>query len=60
MCDEWEDLSWDLYAECVRWCDAGGADTVDKLARRILSKEDYDEKWNRRCDEIHRRLEGKS
>ena len=56
VCDEWEDLDWTAYDECLSWCCAEGADTVEKLAGRIVSREEYDEKWNRRCDEMHKRL----
>ena len=59
VCDEWEELSWEAYDECIRWCDEEGADTVEKLAKRIVSKEEYQILWNERCDKLHQELEEK-
>ncbi|MDO5326144.1 MAG: A/G-specific adenine glycosylase [Clostridia bacterium] len=59
VCDEWEELSWEAYDESIRWCDAEGADTIEKLAKRIVSPEEYQILWNDRCDQLHRELEEK-
>jgi len=56
VCDEWEELDWAAYDICVSWCRQEGADTVAKLARRVLSPEEYQEKWNDRCDRMHKEL----
>ena len=59
VCDEWEDLDWEAYDACVRWCDEEGADTVEKLAARVVAPEQYQTLWNDRCDRLHRELEEK-
>ena len=56
VCDEWEELDWAAYDICVSWCQQEGADTVAKLARRILPPAEYQEKWNARCDRMHKEL----
>ena len=60
VCDEWEELDWTAYDICVRWCDEEGADTVEKLAARILTPGEYQARWNARCDAMHRELGWKS
>ena len=59
VCDEWEELNWTLYDACIRWCDEEGADTVAKLANRIVSRDEYQKLWNDRCDKLHQELEEK-
>jgi len=54
----WEDeeLDWDEYEICVQWCKEEGIRTIADLKSRVVSREDYEKLWYRRCDELHRNL----
>ena len=54
--DETDDLDWQAYGICLQWCRDEGVDTIEKLSRRIVSKEDYDVLWHQRCDRMHQEL----
>ena len=54
--DEDEELDWAAYDICLAWCDQEGADTVEKLAGRVIAPADYDRLWNQRCDQMHQEL----
>jgi hypothetical protein len=51
---ETDDLDWELYDECVRWCREEGIRSVPDLASRIVSADDYQRLWHDRCDTLHR------
>jgi 8-oxo-dGTP pyrophosphatase MutT (NUDIX family) len=40
------------YAECVRWCDEAGLKCAADLTGRIISHEDYETLWHKRCDDM--------
>ena len=50
---EWEteELGWDEYRDCVRWCDEEGINTVVDLENRIINNDDYQILWLKRCAE---------
>ena len=50
-----DDLSWDMYRECVKECKKQGILSPINLLKRIVSKE-YDIKWNKWCDEMQARV----
>ena len=52
-----DSLSMQAYAECVRWCDEAGINSALDLTGRIISSDDYAILWDRRCDDLHTRLE---
>ncbi|MBR1586030.1 MAG: A/G-specific adenine glycosylase [Clostridia bacterium] len=56
VCDEKDELDWQAYRICLQWCDAEGADTIEKLAGRVVSPADYARLWDQRCDEMHKEL----
>ena len=56
VCDEMDELSWDEYEECVRWCDEEGAATVEALSQRILPADDYARLWDERCDRMQKEI----
>ncbi|MBQ9265076.1 MAG: A/G-specific adenine glycosylase [Clostridia bacterium] len=56
VCDETDELDWQAYRVCLRWCDEEGVDTIEKLARRVIGPADYAVLWNQRCDEMHKEL----
>ena len=57
--DETDALDWEAYQICLRWCDEEGADTIENLARRVISPQEYDRLWNSRCDQMQQELEKK-
>lgn len=48
-----DDLDWQAYRICVRWCKAEGIRRVGDLATRIVSAEDYQRLWLDRCRALH-------
>ena len=57
----WEDeeLDWEEYEICVRWCMQEGIHTISDLRNRIVSNEDYQVLWLDRCGKMHSDLEEK-
>jgi len=55
----WEDeeLDWDEYEVCVRWCKEEGIHTISDLRNRVVSPEDYEVLWLDRCMRMHQDLE---
>ncbi|MDR2571782.1 MAG: hypothetical protein LBD23_16010 [Oscillospiraceae bacterium] len=41
-----------VYGTCVSWCDEEGINSVRDLTERIISHEDYETLWYKRCREI--------
>lgn len=54
----WEDeeLDWDEYEVCVKWCEAGGIRTIADLKNRIVSQEEYEVLWLKRCEKMQQEL----
>jgi hypothetical protein len=54
----WEDeeLDWDAYEICVRWCKKDGIHTIADLKDRVVSQKDYEILWYRRCEEMQQDL----
>lgn len=54
----WEDeeLDWDAYEICLRWCKEDGIHTVADLKNRVVSQKDYETLWYARCEEMQRGL----
>ena len=52
-----EDLDWDAYEICVEWCKKEGIHTIANLKDRIVSQEEYEILWLRRCEIMHKDLE---
>lgn len=50
---ETDDLDWEAYEECVRWCREEGIRSVLDLTGRIVSAADYQRLWHDRCDALH-------
>jgi len=57
----WEDeeLDWDEYEVCVRWCKEEGIQTITDLKNRVVSPKDYQVLWLDRCERIQKDLEEK-
>jgi hypothetical protein len=46
---EYEELDWEAYEICVKWCKDAGIRTIAGLKNRVVSKEDYGVLWLDRC-----------
>jgi len=57
----WEDeeLDWDAYGICVRWCKKEGIRTIADLKTRVVPHTDYEILWYRRCEKMQQDLEAK-
>ena len=53
-----DELNWDMYRECVRECKKLGITSPSNLLTRIISKDEYDIKWNKWCDEMQKTILG--
>ncbi|MBY9002398.1 MAG: hypothetical protein KGD73_00350 [Candidatus Lokiarchaeota archaeon] len=55
---EWEDedLDWELYRICVKWCEEEGIFNISDLKDRIIDNEEYEELWLNRCKNMHERV----
>ena len=47
-----DDLDWDMYRRCVEECRNRGVCSPEDLLSRIITEEEYAEKWDRWCDEM--------
>ena len=56
---ETDELDWEAYEICVRWCDEAGIRSIADLADRVVAAEDYEELWYERCRAMHRELQSK-
>jgi hypothetical protein len=54
----WEDeeLDWDAYEICVRWCKEDGIHTIADLKNKVVSQKDYETLWYARCEEMEQDL----
>jgi len=54
----WEDeeLDWDAYDICVRWCKEEGIHTIVDLKNRVVPQKDYEILWYARCEEMQQNL----
>ena len=57
--NEDEELDWDEYEVCVRWCNEEGIHAISDLKNRIVSNKDYQVLWLDRCKKMQRDLEAK-
>jgi hypothetical protein len=57
----WEDeeLDWDAYEICIKWCKKEGIRAIADLKDRVVSQKDYERLWYRRCEEMQKNLENK-
>ncbi len=57
--DEDEELDWDEYEVCVRWCKEEGIHAISDLKNRVISPKDYQVLWLDRCGRMQREMEEK-
>jgi hypothetical protein len=57
----WEDeeLDWDEYKICVKWCKDEGIHTIADLKNRIIPQENYEVLWLKRCEKMQKELAAK-
>ena len=57
----WEDeeLDWEEYEICVRWCLEEKIHTTADLKNRIISHQQYKKLWYERCAKMQKELEAK-
>jgi len=57
----WEDeeLDWDEYKICVKWCKDEGIRTIADLKNRIIPQENYEVLWLKRCEKMQEELAAK-
>ena len=53
-----DELNWDMYRECVKECKKLGITSPSNLLARIISKDEYEIKWNKWCDEMQKTILG--
>jgi hypothetical protein len=51
-----DELDWEAYAICVRWCEEAGVRSVADLAGRVVDAAAYQRLWLDRCAAMHRAL----
>jgi hydrogenase maturation protease HycI len=56
---EEEELYWEAYETCVRWCLDEGIYTIADLKNRVISHEEYNKLWYGRCAKMQRAPETK-
>ncbi len=54
-----DELDWEAYAICVRWCREADIRTIADLKGRVISREEYERLWIRRCQQMQQALERK-
>jgi len=54
----WEDeeLDWELYKICIKWCKDAGIYSITDLSDRVVDQKDYEILWYKRCDDLHKKL----
>lgn len=52
-----DELSWDMYRACVAACREQGIESPRDLMTRIISEEEYREKWDKWCDRMQAEVE---
>jgi hypothetical protein len=57
--DEDEELDWDEYEVCVRWCKEEGIHAISDLKNRVISPKNYQVLWLDRCGRMQREMEEK-
>ncbi|MFX0003380.1 MAG: hypothetical protein ACFE9C_08820 [Candidatus Hodarchaeota archaeon] len=54
----WEDeeLDWEMYEICIKWCKDAGIYSIADLGDKIIEQKDYEILWYKRCDDLHKKL----
>lgn len=54
---EYEELDWEMYEICMKWCMDEGIHYIVDLCKRIVPHEEYKRLWYKRCDDLHSSLQ---
>ena len=54
-----DELDWEAYSICVKWCKEEGIYTIGDLRDRVISSEEYEVRWLKRCKAMHQDLAAK-
>ena len=52
LCRDEDELDWEMYRRCVQECRKQGIFSPADLLGRIVSEEEYEEKWDKWCDRM--------
>lgn len=54
----WEDeeLDWELYQICIKWCNNEGIYSIADLNDFVIDQKNYELLWYRRCENLHKEL----
>jgi hypothetical protein len=55
-----DELDWEAYEICLQWCEDDGIHTIADLAGTVVSVEDYERLWLKRCREMQEKLKEKT
>ena len=53
---ESDDLSWDMYQECVKECKRQNIKSPYDLLSRIVDEDEYKDKWDKWCDNMQKEI----
>ncbi len=51
-----EELDWEMYEICIKWCRGAGIYTIADLNTRVVKQKDYKSLWYKRCDDLNKKL----
>jgi hypothetical protein len=54
-----DELDWEAYEICVKWCREQGICTVADLKDRVVASVEYEVLWLKRCKEMQKSLEAR-
>ncbi|MGC8940381.1 MAG: hypothetical protein ACP5KU_07805 [Candidatus Bathyarchaeia archaeon] len=52
-----EELDWEEYKICLKWCKREKIRTIADLKTRIVPQKDYEILWYKRCEKMQKNLE---
>ncbi len=54
----WEDeeLDWEAYKICIKWCKDAGIYSIADLRDRVVDQKEYEILWYKQCDTLHKKL----
>jgi len=51
-----DELDWEAYEICMKWCESEGIHTIADLTDRIVTPAEYEKLWLNRCREMQQEL----
>lgn len=48
-----DELDWNLYRTCVKWCSLENIKSIKDLKNRIITPKEYELLWIKRCENIN-------